>query len=255
MEYISLPDLIASIDAYSVARYIGMDVISKGSYNFIHCPGHINRLGKQDTHASNCVLTAKGYHCFGCDKTVNMIDMVMEYLGVPFKDAIKIIAEAAGGAELFRSSGNYEFQPKLPLTAEELNAIGLLPSTNCSNFVDRVHVMPDEYDYAKDQYVIDGEDILKVDKSVPNLSLLELYKKHKEIYELTIINAAKKAITEYNKAIEDFASRSSLKVSTVYELFENDGGISSKTFSGIKTSLLKKKAIAEGILKKYQDAE
>lgn len=104
--------LMDDADSYTVATYIGMDVIKRGANYWIHCPGHEKRLGKPDNRIGNCCLTKKGYKCFACGVSKNIFDMVMEYyeseLGqdISFTESMGIVGDALGGRELYILDGD-----------------------------------------------------------------------------------------------------------------------------------------------------
>ena len=56
--------LMDEADARTVAEFLGMQIVKKGKYDFIQCPGHEKRLGKPDSHIGNAVLLKNGYKCF-----------------------------------------------------------------------------------------------------------------------------------------------------------------------------------------------
>lgn len=120
--------LIQSSDAEVVADYILLNVVNKGKYSFILCPGHLARLGKPDLNIGNAYLKDGGYFCHACGVFVNTHDMVMEVTGCSYDEAYNIIADAMN-YELSEECQN-ENIPKLRLTKEEANIIGLYPRFN-----------------------------------------------------------------------------------------------------------------------------
>ena len=58
-----IEEILDNVTGREVAEYFGLDIVHRGAYDFIHCPGHFERLGKEDTRANNCILTEYGYHC------------------------------------------------------------------------------------------------------------------------------------------------------------------------------------------------
>lgn len=254
MPKIDIEMLIDSLDAETVAKYIGMDIVYKGKYKFILCPGHEQRTGHPDNNATNCILTAKGYHCFGCNKTVRMTDMVMEYTGLNFKDSIMLLAEIAGGAKLFESNERVESNSsiKLPLSAEELKTIGLSYSTQNCFFVNKSDNI--DYDDTEHLYSIEGNEVILNDKAAKGMSLTLLYKNNKKAYNRLIYNKAVEAIKIYDKALEAYGSRAGSGAKRVFNLFEEDESLSSEVFTGIKNALKKKKQIALKIAKEYQES-
>ena len=73
--------LMDEADARTVAEFLGMQIVKKGKYDFIQCPGHEKRLGKPDSHIGNAVLLKNGYKCFACNTFIPTAEMVMEYTG------------------------------------------------------------------------------------------------------------------------------------------------------------------------------
>lgn len=247
---LDIQKLISSIDAVTVAEGIGIDIKRKGRYNFILCPGHAERLGYPDTNASNCVLTAKGYHCFGCNVTKDMFGMVMEYLGVDFPHALNIVAELAGGEEHFSADGSSNFVAKLPLTTEQLNIIGIKSASNYV-FVNKAADM--EHGDPSHLYQLVNDEILVADKNVQCWSLLELFKNKEKVYNYYIIRKASDAIKQYDHLIEQYCSRDGDGIRAIYDLFNEDGAIPSDVFTGLKNALLKRKKEAEKILAEYKN--
>ena len=76
-----IEEILDNVTGREVAEYFGLDIVHRGAYDFIHCPGHFERLGKEDTRANNCILTEYGYHCFACEETVGVIRMIEEIEG------------------------------------------------------------------------------------------------------------------------------------------------------------------------------
>lgn len=112
-------------DPLEIARALGVKIYPKGNRNFICCPGHKNRLGREDLNPTNAVLTEKGYHCFACGVSVGIIDMVREITGYSFKEAVNFLASFNGGAELYKEGLLPE--KHLRLSEEELEALNMDP--------------------------------------------------------------------------------------------------------------------------------
>ena len=228
--------LLAEANAVDVARYIGMRVEKKGANYFTLCPGHRKRLGREDTNIGNCVLYENGYRCMACDpdKTHDVFDMVQEFTGCTFPEALQIVAEIYGGGELFASASGYV--EKLDLTPEDLALIGLknsgkIISPQNASFQ---HFEPEE-----------GTSIEKVDeeflsvKTTP-VSLLKLKKDHPKWYRHLVATKAKEAGKAYCDAIKKYGSRNAPGGDKVFDLFEENGGIDDSVFVGIKNALLQK---------------
>ena len=95
-----LVDAVKEVDIESVASALDLKVVRKGMYDFIRCPGHLNRSGRMDRNATNAKLcnNPKGYYCFACGEFVPMIDMVQEVLGCDFNSAVNFIGDNCGVA-------------------------------------------------------------------------------------------------------------------------------------------------------------
>ena len=119
--------ILEDADSLTVAEFLGLEVRRAGNRHQIYCPGHMERLGKADTHMGSCYLTPKGYHCYACSKTVSLPNMVMEVENCDYKEALGIIADSLGGREHYITSGkkNYEEHEKI-LGEEDLKLIGLV---------------------------------------------------------------------------------------------------------------------------------
>lgn len=55
--------------------------IEKGK---IPCPDHLDNLGREDTHATNCVVYGDRYHCFACGGGGDAYSLAMKILGCDF---------------------------------------------------------------------------------------------------------------------------------------------------------------------------
>lgn len=118
--------LIDECNAEDVAEYLQMQIVRKGSRNYIACPGHEARLGKPDLHIGNAELKTKGYTCYACHEFVSTHDMVMEVTGCSSEEAYNIMADAMG----YKLDGNSAYSadiPRLRLTKEEATVIGIYP--------------------------------------------------------------------------------------------------------------------------------
>lgn len=94
-------EIVRDADSLQVAHALGMETRFSGQYVQIKCPGHLKRLGRPDRNFGSAWLTKHGYYCAACGKGGNVIDMVMEHSDLPFRDAIKFIAECNGGLDQY----------------------------------------------------------------------------------------------------------------------------------------------------------
>ena len=69
------------ISAKEAFNFYGIEINQKG---FANCPFHRERTASMKVYDGN-----RGYHCFGCGKTGDVIDFVRDYFGLSFVDAVK----------------------------------------------------------------------------------------------------------------------------------------------------------------------
>lgn len=204
--------LLDEADSLSVANYLGMDIVKRGSRYFIPCPGHEQRLGKPDRKTSNCVLTPKGYHCFACQERVGLINMVMEYTGCEYREALTIIGDACGGAELFETNGKQIKKP--PLSHNDLAIIGLKAYAG-KNIFGTVNINGDK----------------NVTEKKEGLSLEMLFVQDEKSYNKLIYRKAKEAVAKYEEALKNFCFRDAPKANVIFDLLNEDGYLPPDCFS------------------------
>jgi len=82
-----------------VAKAIGMDIQDDDHYGkrkvSVLCPGH------NDRHHGSCYLTQTGCHCYVCNKSFDIFEMVMLHCGINFPEAAGMVADLCGGRERF----------------------------------------------------------------------------------------------------------------------------------------------------------
>ena len=189
--------LMDEADARTVAEFLGMQIVKKGKYDFIQCPGHEKRLGKPDSHIGNAVLLKNGYKCFACNTFIPTAEMVMEYTGCNRQEAYHIIAEAMGGEEFYPDEGKAAPDlPKLRLTPEELKALKLT-----SPFAVSIAY----------RMTGDGKVTIKA-------GLYELYKSDKGAYYHIIHDRAREMFEKYVYIRDNYAQPDSLNAYKVYDL-------------------------------------
>ncbi len=123
--------ILEEADAEAVFEFLGLEIRRSGSRRQIYCPGHEKRLGKPDRKMGSCFITPKGYHCYACDVTVNLVNAVMEIEDCTYKEALGIIADSLGGRELYTTSGKKEAsETEKILKEDDLKLIGLVPTVS-----------------------------------------------------------------------------------------------------------------------------
>lgn len=136
--------ILDEVSAIDVVNYLGIKHVKKGSRYSILCPDH------NDRHFGSCIITPKGYHCFVCNETKSITNLVMSEMNCDKQDALGIIADTLGNRDDYikvRSKNwNKVKTEKLPLTWEELKFIGLCNNGTLSCIVNADNKKPDGLD-------------------------------------------------------------------------------------------------------------
>ena len=214
--------LLEEADARTVAEYLGMEVVRKGAHDFICCPGHEKRLGRPDTNISNCILTDKGYRCFACNKSVNIIDMTMEFTGCSYPEALNMIADACGGSALYKTDGKIskDITPKIMLSAYDLSILGLKPEKTEYPILNASDVPFEAEEDDEACKMVNGEYLLCKRQ---HHSLNQMYKDNRLGYNYLVLSKANEAMKKYERALADFCSKDAAKADLIFELFNQDG--------------------------------
>jgi hypothetical protein len=228
--------LLEEADAITVAEYLGMEMQKKGSNIFICCPGHEKRLGKPDTRISNCVLLEKGYKCFACNKYVGIIDMVIEYTGCTYPEALNMVADACGGVALYDAEGKNMVVDRLPLSMSDLELLGLRPKIQEYPILNASNCEFEIEDYLC-RYS-DGEFLMYEKRFRPSLN--KMYRDNRRGYNILIAAKAKEAIAKYEAAINSFCSKDSDKAGLIFDIFNVDGYLDSQVMVDLKAIFQKR---------------
>ena len=212
-----IEEILDNVTGREAAEYFGLDIVHRGAYDFIHCPGHFERLGKEDTRANNCILTEFGYHCFACEETVGVIRMIEEIEGCSKYDAICIAGDIAGGKELYQINDGDGFEQEIErkerLSSNDLKFIGLLQFKKRAYFPKQVIT----YDQAKEfqqtkgscvtKHLINGEngdldtEYLACSQE-KHFGVNQLYHDDYEAYCILIRNKSLETAQKYQKMIQ-----------------------------------------------------
>lgn len=111
-------EIRSRLDTQEVFEYYGLRPNRSG---FVCCFSHNEKTPSMKVYKGN-----GGYHCFGCGAHGSIIDFVMQYFGLSFRDAIKKINEDFSlglpiGEKLDRRK-QIEMQKKAFLRKREMNA-------------------------------------------------------------------------------------------------------------------------------------
>lgn len=244
--------MLKDADSLTVARYLGMEIVTKGSRHYIRCPGHEKRLGKADNRIGNCVLTPKGYRCFACDAKVGLIDMVMEYEGCNYPRALEIIGESCGGAGSYKL--NRDETTKRPrLHSDELQLIGLNPAHD--GYISRciINATDDPSENLNDCILVKDGNSYLVSEKQGDWSLQKLFERDEKAYNVLIMTKAREAMKRYQEAIYSFCSRNAVEADTVFELLNEEGYVDSTALQNLKRIYQERYRKAKKIYENYRD--
>ena len=215
---INIAALVDNADSLSVATYIGMEV-QRGRR--IRCPGHMKRLGKEDNHIGNAVLTPKGYHCFACDITVGMIDMVQEFLGCGKLEAMKCIAESMGQSleEYTDDSINVTGMPDPEYSEEFLKTIGI----NAGRRICGTETRFDDNGLCSQEHDPDAK-----------FGYLQLYQEDPEALKQIVKHEAEKYKAVYERILETSCSPSAPEAGKVFDLMSQNNRLPKGVWKDLK---------------------
>lgn len=208
-----------------VAQYFGLDIVSRGSRNYIKCPGHVDRLGREDKNIGNCVLTEKGYHCYSCNKSVDTIGMVREIANCEFADALKILADMCGGEKYFSVDNN---QQEIDVPFKNVSFLGMQNPNKCLCIVDVCTDYPDSDIYPLSKYTYQEKDGLYYVYKKQRSPLLNMLNKDEKTLKKLLKKFTEKYKTENENALLE-CSRESNSAPLIYDMFEQNGELSETT--------------------------
>ena len=227
MAFYDAERLIEDADAELVAEYINMEMRKKGNYVYIKCPGHLEHSGKEDTNFGSCLLTQKGYHCFTCNRTVSLPNMIMESENVSYSEALGIIGDALGGREHYilegKVSKDYDKQEKI-LSNEDLEMIGLSSTISfdllCFPDNSKQYIQQCNYN-AKPDYMNFNAEYYIASKN-HTVSLKSLLNEAPALYYTLIKNNAYLSMQKYKKCMDTICNRASAESNKLLILCENN---------------------------------
>ena len=245
-------DVLAVADAFVVANNLGIETKKRGRNIFIHCPAHLQKLGRVDNTADNCVITKHGYHCFACGHHGDVIDLVEKHLNCSFLEALDTVANIYGGPSAFKNKTHIR---RNTLSSSDLSLIGLNPTHN-----------PDTSDAGRLLYntaISQQEEADRIGcthkhkeyvmyKKVGKPSLQELYDTDKIAYYSLIERNAKEAAFKYKQAAVDYGSHYGAKAGEILELFQMSPNDANNVFKGICEELERKRKRALEIHREYK---
>ena len=187
--------ILSESDALTVADYIGMETKDKGSRISILCPRH------NDRNFGSAFLDkdGKGYTCYVCGEHHDTFQMVRDFMGISFPEAVKTVAEACSIGDIFIEREE-EHLPTI-LDRETLSFIGIKPPAkvwvNVGTSFDRPKLEKGErfiYEYTPTG---EEEGYYIIQKCIDKNPLLTLKKESPEEYQELIKNKAGETMVFY----------------------------------------------------------
>ena len=222
--------IIEDADPFEVVQATNIEWQKKGKNVFIRCPGHLNRIGKEDQHVNNAWLTKHGYFCGVCGVAVNTVSMVMEARNCTYREALEFVADLNGGRELyvdkdsttnfqtdkiFAPYGTYDYSKKQDKKCKMLpwnlqDEIGLNIGSNKSFYPIFCYTdKPEENAEKTGRIDIDGNieyEWLVMDRT-KKMSLADLYKDDYEAYLWLITSKCEERLEIINDCLKHFSSQ------------------------------------------------
>lgn len=220
-----LDELRDSLDAIETAGYLGIEIMRRGRNSYIRCPEHFQRLGKEDRSIGNCVLSGKGYYCFACGAHGDAIKLVQLTENLNFRDAVLAAAKASGIDISGYAVG--ESKEKFPLTAHELNLIGL-KKTCCGiharNFIVDKGDCPENWQIYKNASCLDTDAFTNGYDVGPAVkySLAELWKESRHEFAELVRGKIRETQMLYLEVLESGFIHGLFKKQSVAVKFEQD---------------------------------
>lgn len=194
-------EVLQNADPETVARSLGIPMENRGRYTYLLCPGHERNFGKTDHSFGNAILTNHGYHCFACNRSGSVFDMVMEMKNVSFHEAIDYVAKTTGC--------DYDqpdkLPPRQPLDRRECELLGLSYKDHTFCIVNEkfrekndINVVP-----KREQHRFSMEEQCDLVTSNERFdTLYDLQKNDPVFFKELLIEKAKEAIEKREKMIE-----------------------------------------------------
>lgn len=196
-----LEELIASADAFDVARSIGMTIVRSGATYYTN-----NVEGRPETRLNHNQLFHDGCKDYTSGASHNTYGMVREYFSkclgreLTHDEICSIIADTCGGADLFivKKDRKKKSGMPFPLTKSDLELLGLAPKNRYQKEVVSYS------DYKDDVHTeICGDGYAKT-KPMPPISIYSLYKEDKEAFWWLVKEKLQDCIIRQKQDYHDF---------------------------------------------------
>lgn len=245
----NLDFLIESADPVEVAEAIGIETKRLGKNVYCTCPSHQRMLGREDNTVGNCIITPHGYHCFACGASGDVIQMVEDFCGLSFYEAVKTIAKITGvNFSQIRCKTDYK---ELPFSAEDLELIGLAALSNPKGDAGKTILGASDYRPLSGAFFRRGDEYITY-ASVKKISLHQVFFEDEKLYYKLISENARIALKKYEDLYSSFQNRGSETFSRLFELLSKSGSIDVKMMAEIKNILLLNMKRVRKILEKAE---
>lgn len=243
-----LDRLLECADPQEIADAIGLETKRKGRYVFCECPSHRKVLGKPDNEIGNCVLTDHGYHCFACNTSGTVYQMVMDYCNCSFAKAVKIVASNTCGCFSIDDTVGEKATKKMPFSAEDLELIGLKTLSNPKGDAGREIIGVSYTRPETGVYFRRGDEYVSY-AATKRVTLNQLFREDERLYYELIADNAEIYLNKYKALLESFEHRGSREFEVIFNLLVEDGTLDAIQVADIKNALRVNIRRTERILK------
>lgn len=239
--------LVEMADSEDVADAIGLPTKRKGKHVYCECPSHRKVLGREDGNISNCILTDRGYKCFSCGASGDVLQMVMDYCNVPFTKALEVVASVTGGNFKISSSGSAV--KKHPFSAEDLALIGMTSVANPEGDAGREIIGVSKFRPETGAFFRRGDEYVLY-STTKRITLNQLFAEDEKMYYSLVKENAEAALEKYKSLHACFNNRSGELFQKVFDILSVEGSVDGSLITEIKNNFLLNIKRVEKILEK-----
>ena len=217
------------VDAIEIAESLGIPLYGHGKTQFIYCPEHLSRLGKENTKPSSCQITSKGYYCHSCGAKGNAIKLIMDNLHCNLPEAAKqaLILSGLPVSEYALDNTNEKPEDVMPLSKNDIKLLSLKNcyAKNCINVSLSKNNLPSgQHIYENVSYLLSdifSENPVYDIYTKSKYSLLDLWKEDKEGFIFLVSGKIKEAQLEYCSVLDSDIIEHIFSTKTSISLREN----------------------------------
>ena len=194
----------ANADLMVVAEELGVEVYRRGSKNLIYCPCH------DDKHLGSCFINEKKFYCYSCHAEGDVFLFTQKILNIGFPQALRVVAEICGGADLYELPEGEELRQYDALhfiSKKNQQLIGLY-NTPVYTYVGTT-VDYEEADMLRSEGFIVQEEVdseenflcYSIQKKTESSPLYRLYKEDRDTYRALIDDFCQRTIDRYHQCL------------------------------------------------------